>query len=254
MIDSPTDNAMIRKDFTKIPNTLIRTPVLSSVEKVVWCYISSMRDGYKYPVRFICEVLHIKAKTWRQCVSELQRRGMVSVQIMRGHTNVYKAITDTSGWNLPPVLRVGYSSGPPVPGDPSPQSDGYQGTHYNSKEDIYNTNIDDDVRERLKIEVMIDANIELACMSCGITTEQYKQLAAMIIADWTFQDLSDGEWTKKHFMNVLRYKVDNLKRKTNEKYNKKSEPGGISQTEDRYASRRGTDTKDHTAKDYGRSF
>ena len=244
---------MISKDFTKVPNTLIRTPVLSSVEKVVWCYIASMRDGYHYPVRFVCEVLHIKAKTWRQCVFELQSRGMVSVQKMRGHTNVYKAITDPSGWNLPQVPRVGYSNGPPVPRDPSPQSQEHQGTHYN-REDINNTNIDDDVREILKKEVMIDANIELACMSCGITTEQYKQLAAMIIAEWQFQDLPNREWTKKHFMNVMRYKADDLKRKSNGTYNQKSKSGGNSQAEDRYASRRGTDAKDHTAKDYGRSF
>ena len=243
---------MISKDFTKIPNTLIRTSVLSTLEKVVWCYIASMRDGYNYPVRFICEVLHIKAKTWRKCVSELQRRGMISVQIMRGHANVYKAINDPSVWNLPLVPRVGYSSGPPVPRAPSLQPQGYLGTHYN-KEDI-NKTIIDDVRERLKKEVMIDANIELACMSCGITIEQYKQLAAMIIADWTFKDLPEGEWTKKHFLNVLHYKVDNLKTNQNGKTNNKSNPGGNSQAEDRYANRRGTDAKDHTAKDYGRSF
>jgi len=42
-----------------------------------------------------------------------------------------------------------------------------------------------------------------------------KQLAAMIIADWTFKDLPEGEWTKKHFLNVLHYKVDNLKNNQN---------------------------------------
>ena len=243
---------MISKNFTKVPNDLIRSPMLSPVEKTVWSYIASMRDGHTYAVRSACEVLGINVKTWRKCVAELDRRGMVSVKTIPGKANVYSAVRDPSVWNLPLANGVGYSSGPPVPRDPSPQPHGYLGTH-NNKEDI-NKTINDDVREKLKKEVMIDANIELACMSCGITTEQYKQLAAMIIADWTFKDLPEGEWTKKHFLNVLHYKVDNLKNNQNGKNNNKSNPGGNSQAEDRYASRRGTDAKDHTAKDYGRSF
>ena len=240
------------KGFTKVPNSLIRSPMLSSVEKVVWCYIASMRDGHTYAVRSASEFLGINVKTWRQCVAELQRRGMVLVKTMPGKTNVYSAVRDPSGWNLPPTNGAGCSNGTPTKKYPPPRPNEYPGTH-SYKEDIYKT-INDDVREKLKNEVMIDANIELACMSCGITTEQYKQLAAMIIADWTFQDLPDGEWTKKHFMNVLRYKVDDLKRKTNERNHKKSEPGGISQARDKYETRRGFDAGDHTEEDYSTSF
>lgn len=243
---------MISKNFTKVPNDLIRSPMLSPVEKTVWSYIASMRDGHTYAVRSACEVLGINVKTWRKCVAELDRRGMVSVKTIPGKANVYSAVRDPSVWNLPLANGVGCSNGTPTQKDSPPIPNEYLGTHYN-KEDI-NKTIIDDVRERLKKEVMIDANIELACMSCGITTEQYKQLAAMIIADWTFKDLPEGEWTKKHFLNVLHYKVDNLKNNQNGKTNNKSNPGGNSQAEDRYASRRGTDAKDHTAKDYGRSF
>ena len=243
---------MISKNFTKVPNDLIRSPMLSPVEKTVWSYIASMRDGHTYAVRSACEVLGINVKTWRKCVVELERRGMVSVKTIPGKANVYSAVRDPSVWNLPLANGVGCSNGTPTQKDSPPIPNEYLGTHYN-KEDI-NKTINDDVRERLKNEVMIDANIELACMSCGITTEQYKQLAAMIIADWTFKDLPEGEWTKKHFLNVLHYKIDNLKNKQDEPTNKQSNPRGNFQTEDRYASRRGTDAKDHTAKDYGRSF
>lgn len=204
---------MIKKDFTIVPNTLIRSSALSSLEKVVWCYIASMRDGHKYTVRSACEALGINTKTWRRCVSKLQRRGMVSVKTTPGKTNVFSAIRDLSIWNLPPAKGVGCSNGTPTPEDPSPIPNACTGTPYN-KENYYNT-IDDDVREKLKQEVMIDANIELACVSCGITSEQYKQFAAMIIADWDFQDLDDREWTKKHFMSVLRYKVAGLKKENN---------------------------------------
>jgi hypothetical protein len=177
---------------------------------------------------------------------------MVSVKTISGKANVYSAVRDPSKWDLPPATGVLYSNGTPAKKYSLPLPKEYMGTH-SYKEDLNNT-IDDDVRERLKNEVMIDANIELACMSCGITTEQYKQLAAMIIADWTFQDLPDGEWTKKHFMNVLRYKVDDLKRKQNGRNNQKSESGGNSQTRDKYETRRGFDAGDHSAEDYSTSF
>ena len=244
---------MISKDFTKVPNSLIRSPMLSTVEKVVWCYIASMREGYTYSVRSACEYLGINVKTWRKCVAELQRRGMVSVKTMPGKANVYSAVRDPSGWDLPPTNGVGYSNSTTAKKDPLPLPNEHMGTH-SYKEDKYKTNIDDDVRERLKQEVMIDDNIELACMSCGITTEQYRQLAAMIIADWTFQDLPYREWTKKHFMNVLRYKVNDLKRKNNETHKQQPKPRGISQTYDKYETRRGFDAGDHSAEDYSTSF
>ena len=116
-------------------------------------------------------------------------------------------------WDLPPAIGVGCPNDTPTLKDPSPLPNECLGTPYYI-EDLYNT-IDDDVREKLKQEVMIDANIELACVGCGITTELYKQFAAMIIADWKFQDLDDKEWTKKHFMSVLRHKVADLKQKEN---------------------------------------
>ena len=244
---------MISKDFTKVPNSLIRTPMLSSVEKVVWCYIASMRDGYTYAVHSACEYLGINVKTWRQCVAELQRRGMVSVKMIPGKTNVYSAVRDPSGWDLPSTNRVGYSNGTPTKKDPPPLPNENLGTH-SYIEDINNTIIDDDVRERLKQEVMTDNNIELACMSCEITTEQYRQLAAIIIADWTFQDLPSKEWTKKHFMNVLRYKVNDLKRKNNGTDNQKFKSRGYFQTTDKYEARRGFDAGDHSAEDYSTSF
>lgn len=244
---------MISKNFTKVPNDLIRSPMLSPVEKTVWSYIASMRDGHTYAVRSACEILGINVKTWRKCVAELERRGMVSVKMILGKTNVYLAVRDPSVWNLPPTNGVECSNGTPTQKDPPPIPNEYLGTH-SYKEDICKTNIDDDVREKLKQEVMIDSSVELACLSCGISTEQYKQLAAKIIADWTFQDLPEREWTKKHFMNVLRYKVDDLNRKNNDTHKQQPKPRGISQTYDKYETRRGFDAGDHSAEDYSTSF
>ena len=249
--------------FTKVPNAIIRSSLLSIAEKAVWCYIASMPNGYRYSVRSACKMLHIGDKIWRRAIIKLEKLGLISVKHTLGMATVYEVSKDAFEWNVTPSQMTSGSNDTSCQltsgsKDTSgqlttpPLVNGQQVTHINKKE-LLNNNIDD-VREKLKNEVMIDANIELACMSCGITTEQYKQLAAMIIADWTFQDLPEREWTKKHFMNVLRYKINNFKNKQNGTTNKKSNPGGNSQAEDRYASRRGTDAKDHTAKDYGRSF
>jgi hypothetical protein len=78
------------------------------------------------------------------------------------------------------------------------------------------------MREKLEHEVMIDGNIELACKSCGITQTQYMELATAIIAEWKFKDLPDSEWTKNHFISVLRYKVKSFKNHNYEKENSRN--------------------------------
>ena len=55
-----------------------------------------------------------------------------------------------------------------------------------------------------------------------------KELAAAIIAEWKFKDLPDSEWTKNHFISVLRYKVNSNKSfnygKDNKRNNATSNP------------------------------
>ena len=224
--------------YTKIPNAIIRSSELTLVEKIVWCYIASMRDGYRFTVRSACETLHINIKTWRRCIVELERRRMISVKTTMGNTNRYETVKDANLWDMTPTdrvyisndtlpkgvgvsngtpsNRVGISNGTPSNRDPYPPPNEYRGTHCILEKNKKKNNVDDDTRacarERFEQEVMIDANIELACMSCEITPAQYKELAEKIIAEWRFKDLQDSEWTKSHFMSVLRYKVADLKR------------------------------------------
>ena len=206
------------KGFTMVPNAIIRSSVLSIAEKAVWNYIASMPSGYRYTVRSACDTLHINEKTWCRCVSQLERKGLVSVKSVPGQTNVYEAVRDTPKCEEPPTKIVGSSNGTPTKIAVPPPPNEYPTTHYNKKKQL-NNNVNDDTRKKLELEVMIDLNIELACKSCGITAEEYRQLAEKIIADWKFQDLPDNEWTKKHFMSVLRYKVNDFKLNSNGKLN-----------------------------------
>lgn len=201
-----------------VPNAIIRSSELSVSDKAVWNFIASMPNGYRYSVRSACDTLHINEKTWCRCVCKLERKGLVSVKSVPGQTNVYEAIRDTPQWEETPTKIVGSSNGTPTKIAVPPPPNEYPTTHCNNKK-LINNNVDDDTRKKLEQEVMIDLNIELACKSCGITAEEYRQLAEKIIADWKFQDLPDNEWTKKHFMSVLRYKVNDIKQQSNEPKN-----------------------------------
>ena len=202
------------KGFTMVPNAIIRSSELSVSDKAVWNFIASMPNGYRYTVRSACDKLHINEKTWCRCVCKLERKGLVTVKSVPGQTNVYEAVRDTSQWEETPTKIVGSSNVTPTKIAVPPPPNEYPTTHYNKKKQL-NNNVDDDTRKKLELEVMIDLNIELACKSCGITAEEYRHLAEKIIADWKFQDLEDSEWTKKHFMSVLRHKVNDLKQPSN---------------------------------------
>ena len=215
---------MHNNGFTKVPNAIIRSSVLSIAEKAVWCYMASMPDGYRYSVRSACMTLHIGDKTWRRAVIKLEKLGLISVKHMLGMKTVYKASKNALGWNLTTSKMTSGSNDTSCQltsglNDSSGQStapprvNGLQATHINNKEQLNNN--DDDtrahLREKFEHEVMIDENIELTCMSCSITKAQYNELAAAIIAEWKFKDLPDSEWTKNHFISVLRYKVNSNK-------------------------------------------
>ena len=233
---------MHNNGFTKVPNAIIRSSALSIAEKAVWCYIASMPDGYRYSVRSACMALHIGDKTWRRAIIKLEKLGLISVRHMLGMKTVYQASKNALGWNLTPGQMTNGSNDTSSQitcgsNDSSgqltaqPRVNGQQVTHINNKEQL-NNNVDDDtcahIREEFEHEVMIDGNIELACMSCGITKAQYKELAAAIIAEWKFKDLPDSEWTKNHFISVLRYKVNSNKSfnygKDNKRNNATSNP------------------------------
>jgi hypothetical protein len=82
---------------------------------------------------------------------------------------------------------------------------------YNKNNNKNNKNDSLEMRARMREEVMQDMMVETGCRSVGITVEQYKTIAEEIFNDWTFQNLPDNEWTKGHFLAVMRIKA-NVKR------------------------------------------
>ena len=206
------------KGFTMVPNAIIRSSELSVAEKAVWNYIASMPSGYRYSIHSACKTLHMGDKIWRRAIIKLEKLGLISVRHELGKATVYEASKDALGWNATPSQITSGSNDTPSQLTTPPLVNEQQVTHINKKK-LLNNNVDDDTRKKLEQEVMIDLNIELACKSCGITAEEYRQLAEKIIADWKFQDLHDNEWTKKHFMSVLRYKVNDIKQQSNEPKN-----------------------------------
>ena len=224
------------KGFTMVPNAIIRSSVLSIAEKAVWSYIASMPDGYRYSIPSACKTLHIGDKIWRRAIIKLEKLGLISVKHVPGMATVYEASKDALGWNVTPSqmtsgsndtssqLTIGLNDSSGQLTAP-PRVNGQQVTHINNKE-LLNNNVDDDTcahkREKLEHDVMIDSNIELACKSCGITQAQYMELATAIIAEWKFKDLPDSEWTKNHFISVLRHKVNSLKYFNHEKENSRN--------------------------------
>ena len=202
------------KGFTMVPNAIIRSSELSVAEKAVWNYIASMPSGYRYSIHSACKTLHMGDKIWRRAIIKLEKLGLISVRHELGKATVYEASKDALGWNATPSQITSGSNDTPSQLTTPPLVNEQQVTHINKKK-LLNNNVDDDTRKKLELEVMIDLNIELACKSCGITAEEYRHLAEKIIADWKFQDLEDSEWTKKHFMSVLRHKVNDLKQQSN---------------------------------------
>lgn len=204
---------MKNNGYTRIPNAIIRSGIPAG-EIVVWCFIASMPDGYTYSVEQASAMLGINVKTWRDCVAGLLRRGMITVERIPGKTNVYEVVRDTEKWYTTPAKNWEYQNSAPLPknGTPPLPKNG-RGTHSYNKEQL--NNIDDDARTRVREEVMNDAMVEMGCMSLGIDRGTYENLAFQVFTDWDFQNLPDGEWTKTHFLAVMRYKVADYKKQNN---------------------------------------
>lgn len=204
---------MNNNGYTKIPNAIIRLATISPSERSAWCLIASLPNGYELSVNDACAMLGINQKTWRQCVAVLVKRNMVTVESVPGHANVY-SVTPAENWDTTPSKNW-YSQkteGVPKNGTPPIPKNG-RGTHSYNKEQL--KNIDDDARARIREEVMSDAMVEMGCMSLGIDRGTYENLAFQVFTDWDFQNLPDGEWTKTHFLAVMRYKVSDYKKSNN---------------------------------------
>ena len=87
--------------FTKIPNELMRNPLLSPTEKTVWGVIASMAPGFNPTIGQLCTMVQCHRDTWRAAVKRLERFGMVAVK-HRPNGVTYTVVEETSKWHITP--------------------------------------------------------------------------------------------------------------------------------------------------------
>ena len=195
--------------FTKIPNELMRNPLLSPTEKTVWGVIASTSEDYNPTIATYCAMVRCHFNTWRAVIRRLRGFGMVTVE-HSGNRVRYNVVTEPSKWTLPNNICEGKGNN---------NCEGHTNNICDPlKEHIKEqkkNNIDDDARARVREEVMSDGMVEMGCMSLGIDRGTYENLAFQVFTDWDFQNLPDGEWTKTHFLAVMRYKVADYKKSNN---------------------------------------
>jgi hypothetical protein len=181
----------MEQGFVKAPHDIVRDPSLSATAKVAWLLIAGMPDDC-HPTReeWMAMLPCGDKRTWWRAISELEQAGLIEVSL-QGTRRTYTAV---HGGVVPHPLRV----------DAKPKSE--------EKKDTKQDNAESMARKRLREEVMVDLMVETGCRSCGITQEQYHRLAEEIFSDWEFSDFPDYEWSKHHFLSVLRIKAKDLKR------------------------------------------
>ena len=203
----------------------MRNASIPPIAKVVWSLIAGMRDDYRPTIARYCEMVPCHPDTWRATVKMLESYGMITVERVANWVK-YSAITDTSKWSTPnkdgmkishPMkISEGMKKSHPK-GMKISEGEGMKISHpleEHIKEQKKN-NIDVDARTRVREEVMSDEMLEMGCMSLGIDRGTYENLAFQVFTDWDFQNLPDSEWTKTHFLAVMRYKVADYKKNNN---------------------------------------
>lgn len=194
--------------FVKAPHDLIRDPALSPAAKVAWLLIAGMPDGYN-PAReqWMAMLPCGDKRTWWRVVAELEAAGLIEVT-RQGSKKIYTALQGGVKQHPQGVQNntdMGCETTPVQRCETTPHKKNIEEQEKNIPE----------VRARLREEVTCDMMVEMGCRSADITPEQYRQLADQIFNDWTFQDLPDHEWTKSHFLGVLRIKARELKNQNN---------------------------------------
>ena len=163
---------MNNNGYTKIPNAIIRLATISPSERSAWCLIASLPQGYALSTNAACAMLGINSKTWRQCIAVLKQRGMITVESVPGHANVY-GVTNAENWDTTPAKNwyTQKTAGVPKNGTPPMPKNG-RGTHNNKKEQL-KTIEEEDARVRVIANLKTyDYWAENMCKNYHLTHEQ----------------------------------------------------------------------------------
>lgn len=164
----------------------MRDSSISLAARAVWVIIDGISEDYKPTLSQWLQMSGVTRNTWRRCVRELAAHGWLTYDT-EGNRTVYRTTTKGVQAKKPPLAEhvVSDEEKPVVP----------------------------DPRARLRNDVTSDMMVEIGCRSVGISADEYRRLAQEIFNDWAFQDLDPREWTKSHFLGVLRIKVKEKNRK-----------------------------------------
>lgn len=198
--------------YVKAPHDIVRDPSLSATAKVAWLLIAGMPEGY-HPTReqWMAMLPCDNKRTWWKVINELEQAGLVEVESV-GPRRIYRA--KMMGAKNAPITRkdrckkctdIGAKNTPILGAKNAPIKKNIEEQKNNPV----------DVRARLREEVTQDAMVEMGCRSVGLSLAEYHSLAQEIFNDWTFQDTPDSEWSKQHFLAVLRIKARELRRQNN---------------------------------------
>ena len=166
----------------------MRDSSISLAARAVWAIIDGISEDYKPTLSQWLQMSGVTRNTWRRCVRELAAAGWLTYGT-EGNRTAYRTTTKGVQSRKPPLAE-----------------------HVVSDEE---KPVAPDQRARLRNDVTSDMMVEIGCRSVGISADEYRMLADEIFSDWTFQDLDPREWTKSHFLGVLRIKVKETKRNNN---------------------------------------
>ena len=195
--------------YVKAPHSIVRDPSLSATAKVAWLLIAGMPDGYHPTREQWMAMLGVKDKTtWWKTIKELEDASLIEITTS-GKRRFFKALYMVEKNHHTMVEKTHHKR------VEKPTIEGWKNPPLKKNIEEQEKNIPE-VRARLREEVMQDMMVEMGCRSVGISLADYHSMADEIFNDWTFQDLPDHEWSKSHFLAVLRIKAkEQIKQNSN---------------------------------------
>lgn len=79
----------LKRNFTKVSNNLILTDELDMREKMVYIYISSQKDDWKFANDRMARAMKISKDTMRKILQSLENKGVLERKLISG-TRTYE--------------------------------------------------------------------------------------------------------------------------------------------------------------------
>lgn len=218
--------------YTKIPNELMRNPMLSPTEKTVWGVIASTSDGYNPTIATYCAMVRCHFNTWRAVIRRLRGFGMVTVE-HSGNRVRYIVVTEPSKWTLPNNNCEGNKICDPnkicegkgnknCEGNPNKICDPLKEQEKNNKKNIE----EEDARARVIANLKTyDYWAESMCKNYGLTHEQLCAKVDEFVIDMACHNTKiEGLQNARGYFNSWLFNKNNRNNGTNQQSGQPSDP------------------------------